>query len=207
MVEALRRHWPEYLMEAAGLGLFMVSAAAFGTLLEYPGSPLNRALPDPLFRRAVMGLAMGATAVAIIYSPWGKRSGAHINPAITLTFFRLGKIEGWDAFFYITAQFLGGLAGILLVALVVGGALADPAVRYVATQPGARGVGIAFLAEAIISFLLMIVVLRYLHRGRGPALRHEHESRSQLRLGGAGGALDRPLGLLHGPTPGDVAGG
>jgi hypothetical protein len=35
---ALRRHWPEYLMEAAGLGLFMVSAGLFGTLLFHPGS-------------------------------------------------------------------------------------------------------------------------------------------------------------------------
>jgi glycerol uptake facilitator-like aquaporin len=202
MVEALRRHWPEYLMEAAGLGLFMVSAAAFGTLLEYPGSPLNRALPDPLFRRAVMGLAMGATAVAIIYSPWGKRSGAHINPAITLTFFRLGKIEGWDAFFYITAQFLGGLAGILLVALVVGGALN----HFVPADDRGSACHQCQAAKPVHGSLCRTAG-RYLHRGRGPALRHEHESRSQLRLGGAGGALDRPLGLLHGPTPGDVAGG
>ena len=31
-----------------------------------------------------MGLAMGLTAVGIIYSPWGKQSGAHINPSITM---------------------------------------------------------------------------------------------------------------------------
>src|SRR5262245_18481182 len=34
MTDALRRHWPEYLREAAGLGLFMVSAGLFGTVLE-----------------------------------------------------------------------------------------------------------------------------------------------------------------------------
>ena len=36
LVEALRAHWPEYVMEAAGLGLFMVSAAVVTTALEYP---------------------------------------------------------------------------------------------------------------------------------------------------------------------------
>jgi hypothetical protein len=32
MISALKRHWPEYLIEAAYLGLFMVSACFFGTL-------------------------------------------------------------------------------------------------------------------------------------------------------------------------------
>lgn len=159
MRDALRSHWPEYLMEAVGLGFFMISAAAFGTLLEFPGSPVRQALPDPVVRRVLMGLAMGATAVAIIYSPWGKQSGAHINPSVTFTFFRLGKIRSWDAFFYVGAQFVGGLAGLLLAATVIGMALAEPEVRYVATLPGDGGIGIAFLAEVIISFLLMTVVL------------------------------------------------
>ena len=91
MSEFLKNHWPEYLIEGACLGVFMISAFTFGTILEHPASPLHRVLPHPLLRRFLMGLAMGATAIAIIYSPWGKRSGAHINPSTTLTFFRLGK--------------------------------------------------------------------------------------------------------------------
>ena len=95
--EILRDHWPEYLMEAAGLGLLMVSAALVTTLLEYPHSPVHAAIPDPVVRRILIGLCMGLTAIGIIYSPWGKRSGAHLNPAVTATFFRLGKIERIDA--------------------------------------------------------------------------------------------------------------
>ena len=159
MREALRHHWPEYLMEAAGLGLFMISAGVFATFLEYPGSPGRQAIANPWLRRSLMGLAMGLTAVVIIYSPWGKQSGAHINPAITLTFFRLGKIKPWDAYFYVVAQFAGALAGILLVALVLKSAIGHPSVRYVATVPGAHGLGVAFLAELVISFFLMSVVL------------------------------------------------
>ncbi len=69
MLDALRRHWPEYLMEAAGLGMFMISACVFATILEYPGSPVHQAVPDPFLRRIVMGIVMGLTAIGIIFSP------------------------------------------------------------------------------------------------------------------------------------------
>src|SRR6185295_3355311 len=96
-MQGKRVHWREALMEALGLGLFMVSAGVFGTLLESPASPVHRALPGPVLRRVLMGLAMGLTAVGLVYSPWGRRSGAHINPAFTLTMFRLGRVRGRDA--------------------------------------------------------------------------------------------------------------
>lgn len=146
-------------MEFAGLGIFMISAGSFGTLLFYPDSPILRWMPDPSARFFVMGLAMGLTAVGIVYSPWGRQSGAHINPAVTLTFFFLGKIEPPDAVFYVIAQFLGGLAGVLLVSSVFGHSFALPPVSYVVTVPGDAGVPAAFLAEAVISFLLMLMVL------------------------------------------------
>jgi len=157
--DIVRKHWPEYLMEAAGLGLFMISAAVVTALLEYPHSALYHLLPDPVVRRALIGMAMGLTAIGIIYSPWGKRSGAHLNPAVTVTFFRLGKIQGLDAFFYVLAQFAGGLIGLLIAAIAIGMAIEHPAVNYVVTVPGIEGAGVAFAAEACISFGLMLVVL------------------------------------------------
>jgi aquaporin Z len=106
-----------------------------------------------------MGLAMGCTAIAIVYSPWGQQSGAHLNPAITLTFFRLGKVAPWDVLFYGLFQITGGIAGVLAASVVVGYLLADPAVNYVVTVPGPAGVAVAFGTELVISFLQMIVVL------------------------------------------------
>ena len=101
-------------------------------------------------RRMLVGIAMGGTAIAIVFSPLGKRSGAHFNPAVTLTFWRLGKIKDWDALFYVLAQFIGGIAGVFRVRFFARMALSHPAVNYVATLPGPRGAGVAFLAEFVL---------------------------------------------------------
>jgi aquaporin Z len=153
------RHWPEYGMEAVLLGLFMVAACGLATLLEHPGSPLHRAVSDADLRRLLMGLAMGGTAVTLVRSPWGKQSGGHMNPALTLTYLRLGKIAGADALGYVTGQFLGGVLGVLAVRLALGALAAHPRVRFAATAPGPSGAGVAFAAELAISAVLMFVVL------------------------------------------------
>jgi aquaporin Z len=158
-LRALREHWPEYAIEGWALGMFMVSAGLFAVLLDYPGSSLHRAIADPTVRRILAGLAMGLTAIALIYSPWGKRSGAHMNPAVTLSFLRLGKIRRSDAFFYIASQVIGGVLGVLLVAAVFGPAFADPPVRFAATLPGSSGVLAAFVAEVAISAGMMAMIL------------------------------------------------
>jgi aquaporin Z len=147
-IDALASHWPEYLIESWALGTFMVSACTFGVLLA--------PLPQPL-GRILGGIAMGLTAVGIICSPWGKRSGAHMNPALTLTFWSLGRIAGWDATLYVLAQFLGGAAGVLVSSWVLGPAL--DRVQFVATVPGPSGAWLAFAAEFAISFLLVAIVL------------------------------------------------
>jgi aquaporin Z len=161
---ALRQHWPEYLIEAAGLGLFMISACLFATLLEHPASPFRQAVMSPGLRRIPMGLAMGLTAVALVYSRWGQRSGAHLNPAVTLTFWRLGKVPGWDAVFYVAAQFLGGMLGVGVAAALLGPRLGDPAVNYAATVPGPAGVPVALAAELLMTFLLMTAILTVSNR-------------------------------------------
>jgi aquaporin Z len=156
---ALKNHWPEYLIEAAGLGFFMISACSFAVLFFHPSSAINRTITSPLAQRTLLGLMMGLTAITIIYSPWGKRSGAHINPATTLAFLRLGKIPVWDAVLYTFAQFVGGVAGVLISVLLLGDLISDSSVNYVTTTPGPHGSFVAFLAEVFISFLLMTAIL------------------------------------------------
>ena len=66
--EILCTHWPEYLIEAAGLGAFMVSACGFGALLFHPVSPVAHAIPGEVSRRILMGLhrALAGTACSVL---------------------------------------------------------------------------------------------------------------------------------------------
>ncbi len=146
-------------MEGIELALFMACACLVVAAVEYPQSIVGALGATPFVRRTLTGAAMGMTAIAIVYSPLGRRSGAHFNPSVTLTFWRLGKISSADALFYATAQFLGGAIGVFVAQLIIGPAVAHPTVNFVATIPGDYGVAVAFIAETVISFVLMIVVL------------------------------------------------
>jgi aquaporin Z len=160
-----RARWTEYLIEAWALGTFMVSAGVVTTLVERPELGFAALIPDSGARRMLIGVAMGLTAIALIYSPWGKRSGAHMNPAVTLAFLSLGKIRGRDALGYAVAQFVGGLAGVGLVLAALGERFAAPPVRYVATLPE-HGAALAFALEFAMSCGLMSAVLAFSSRAR-----------------------------------------
>jgi aquaporin Z len=157
--ETFRNHLPEYLMEAAQLAIFLIAAGVFTILFEYPQSPVHQTITNGDLRRFLIGIVMGITAIALIYSPWGKQSGAHMNPAVTLTFYRLGKVKSQDALFYVLFQCLGGLAGVYLVAFMLGKAFSQPPINYIATVPGTLGLVGALLGEWVVAFMMMLMVL------------------------------------------------
>ena len=138
--EALRRHWPEYAIEGWALGMFMVSASVATVLLYDPRSLAFHLIQNDFWKRALMAVAMAGTAVAIIYSRWGKRSGAHMKPAFTLSFWFMGKINTVDAIYYALFHFVGGVAGSLLSYVLTGGLLADPQANRAVTVPGPQGI-------------------------------------------------------------------
>lgn len=153
-------HWAEYAMEALGLGLFMVAAVAITAAIEHPASPVRAAIGSPFARRALVGIGMGATAASLIYSPLGRRSGAHLNPSVTLTYLRLGKLTARDAALYVVAQFAGAAIGIAAASSLLREIAANASVNYVATIPGVSGPAAAFAAEAAISFGMMTAILQ-----------------------------------------------
>ena len=158
--------WLLYLYEASELAIFMISACVCTVILFHSSYPAVRLIPSAICRRMIMGVGMGITAICIIHSPMGKRSGAHFNPAITLTYLRLGKIAVWDAVFYVLFQFAGGVLGVGASALVLGKRLADPNVEYAVTVPGQYGTSAAFAAEAFMAAVLMGAVLFISNRPR-----------------------------------------
>lgn len=150
----------EYAIEAFCLGMFMVVATIVTAIFQLPNSPIHQAIADPLLRRFLIGVIIGLTAMSIVYSPLGMRSGAHLNPSVTLTFWRLKKIRSIDACFYILAQILGAISGIWFAGLLLGMAIADPSVNYIATVPSSAGVFGAFLAEFLLSLGMMTLILQ-----------------------------------------------
>ena len=171
LLALLPRHWKEYAIEGWALGCFMLVACGATALVLHPDSPLAGIIPPvPLAQRAVLGVWMGLTLIALVYSPWGRISGAHMNPAFTLTFAGLRKIAPRDAVGYIAAQLIGGIAGVALARLLIGDALRHPRVHFAVTQPGVGGVWPAVGGELLISFLQMSLVLRVMASHRWRAL-------------------------------------
>jgi aquaporin Z len=151
--------WRVYAIDGMLLGLFMVSACTLGVVIEHPASPLRHLIQSDALRRGLFGLCMALTAICLIYSRWGRRSGALMNPAMVIGFLRLGRLTPGDALGFIVAQLIGSALGVLVVALIMGGLMSDPAVNYIATVPGMFGLAIAWISELVIAFILMTVVM------------------------------------------------
>jgi len=150
-------------MEAVGLGGFVIGAGLLTIFLEHPDFPVMKGAfggeGNAIWRRVPLGLLMGAYIALVVYL-FGEKSGAHINPATTWTFFRLGKINIADSAFYTVAQFAGAVAAATALKFTLGAWFAHPLVNFGVTEPKPPHDSIlAFVAEFIISFVLMFVVL------------------------------------------------
>lgn len=159
MINALKKNWKYYLMEAIGLAIFMVSACFFAGLLESESSPIHQKISNAFARQLIMGTMMGLTALFIFYSPVTAASGAQINPAVTISFLRLKKMNKWDALYYIIFQIIGGTLAVYFMAALMKDMLKAPPVNFVVTVPGKYGMWGAFFMEFFIAFIMMSMVL------------------------------------------------
>jgi glycerol uptake facilitator protein len=159
-VEAIERKGPEaYVAEFVGtlllvmfIGIIIASNSKFG-------------LGGTDF--AVVGL-LHAFVLTMLVATLGGTSGAHFNPAVTVTLAALRKISTADAVIYIVLQFAGAVAGALIVKLMITGA-AD-ATNYGAPAVNPRflsGNAAGFLAEAVGTFALMWAIMGMAVNPRG----------------------------------------
>ena len=122
-------------------------------------------------RLLVLAPIAGYTITAIMLSPWGRRTGGHVNPAITLAMWRYGRTPGRAVAPYLAAQLLGSVAGTAAGRVVWGPAVAGPAVDYAAVRPAAGWSWPAVTAvEALTMFVIVAVVGLGLRRPRGGAV-------------------------------------
>lgn len=105
-----------------------------------------------------VAFAFGLSVVAMAYTIGGV-SGCHINPAITLGVFLSGRMNGKEAGMYMLFQVIGAIiASAILYTLISVGANNGP------TTTGANSFGEgmmwqAFIAEAVFTFIFVLVVL------------------------------------------------
>lgn len=159
MLATFKNNWSLYVMEALGLAIFMVSACFFSAMFFSPHSSWYHYFPNDMVRNIAIGPMMGLTALFIFYSPFTAPSGAQINPAVTITFLRLKKISGADAFFYILFQFAGGTIAVFVMRWLMGKVLIAAPVYSAVTVPGKSGVLLAAITELLIAFAMISMVL------------------------------------------------
>jgi glycerol uptake facilitator-like aquaporin len=151
--------------EFAATTILLFTEVVLVRLVFAPGASVGRALPGLPGRLAVIGAVTGLLIAVLIVSPMGRSSGAHLNPAVTVTFWLLRAIPGPDAIAYAIAQLLGSVAGVLLGRWMLGPVVAGPRVRYAVIQPATGWSAIpVFLGEAVSLAILMAVVVYVLSR-------------------------------------------
>jgi aquaporin Z len=129
------------------------------TMDFYPGSPVARWLPDTSARLAVTGVLFPVAGTLFALSPPGRRSGAHLNPAVTFAFWLQRHVHRHDLFGYVLAQCAGGVTGAMLAWLLYGRRMSRPPVRGAVTHPGG---GLAAWATAgvetgMVALLVLVI--------------------------------------------------
>jgi aquaporin Z len=153
----MSRNLSVYACELAGTAIMLFLGISAVALMWGSGSPVP-VVPIPALRRLITGLLFAGGATAVVYSPLGKRSGAHINPAVTLAFWRLGKVPAPDVAGYVVAQTIGAFAGTAAAAFVWGDLARS--IQYAATAPGDGWTWLgALVAEALCTFALVFLIL------------------------------------------------
>ena len=152
--------WALFLSELIGTAVLVLVGLSLVILMFGAGTPMAHLIPSEGLRRLITGFFFGTTGACIALSPVGKVSGAHINPAVTLGFRVMGKIDLSTALGYVAAQFIGAVVGSL--PLLLWGEMGR-SVAFGATWPGpGTALSTALLGEAITTFAMVALLAIFL---------------------------------------------
>ncbi|HEV7622496.1 MAG TPA: aquaporin, partial [Amnibacterium sp.] len=109
-------HAVEWLCELVGTAILVGLGLSVVVMTSGSGSPVR---DWPLSNRLLLnGLWFAGVGSLIAVSPIGRRSGAHLNPIVTLAFWTQGKVHRHDLAGYLVAQLAGGVVGAALLLAV-----------------------------------------------------------------------------------------
>jgi aquaporin Z len=145
--------WQVFASELVGTALLVLVGLSLVILMFGEGSPVKGVLPSEGWRRLITGFLFGTTGALIALSPVGMRSGAHINPIVTLAFRLMGKLDLRTTLGYIMAQLSGAILGAL--PLLAWGSMGR-SVAFGATLPGdGYPIETVLLGEVITTFAMV----------------------------------------------------
>ena len=161
-----RVRWRLFSSDLIGTALLVLGGVSLIILMFGDGSPMARLLPNERLRNALTTFLFGTIGSAIALSWVGKESGAHINPAVTLGFWLMRKLDARAAIGYIVAQLLGAVVGAL--PLLAWGSMGR-SVAFGATMPGAGySTGVVLMGEIVrfglVATLCIFLGFRHLRR-------------------------------------------
>jgi aquaporin Z len=153
-------HWTEWSCELIGTALLLAGGLSAICLDFGSGSVVGRVLPDHSARLLLTGLLFSGVGALVTVSPIGRRSGAHLNPAVTVGFFCTRRVHRHDLIGYVISQCVGALIGTAVVRAAWGSTATGVGVNLGVTQPG-HGIGGwgAAGVEALMTSLLVGTIL------------------------------------------------
>lgn len=158
----MRLKFAYYASEFIGTFVMMIIGIS-AIALNFGTSGMRELMPSSSLRLLLTGVLFAGGATLVVYSPVGRISGAHLNPAVSFAFYLDGKIRIMELALFSLMQTAGSIAAAAL-ALVLWSDHARQ-VKDGMTLPGAGyPVWLVFVTEVCITFLLVVTIFYFLHR-------------------------------------------
>lgn len=155
------QHGRAWFSEFAATAILLLVMVTLFRGLFGAGSVLAHAIPSPEGRLVADALVSGTTVGLLIISPFGRRSGGHMNPAVSLAFWLMGALPGRDAAAYAAAQLAGSVTGVAVGRLVWGEQTADPAVGFGTIRAAEHIPRVAVFASEAATTALMLAAVTF----------------------------------------------